>query len=613
MHKYRFSLAAALLICTAVVSAAETTTPIIITATRTAQTTDETLAPVTVITREEIQRSQADNLTELLAGNPGLDVTETGWYGQSSSYYIRGASSKHILVLVDGVPLGSATLGSTDLVDIGLDHIERIEIVRGPRSSLYGSSAIGGVIQIFTIPEKGKDQANIDIGYGSYNTRSLAADISDGDDNTRGRLAVSRLTTDGTNISTKNNPDDDGYEVERVSASLQQHLSAHSSIDIALYQNRSTTDYDGYTTTSTYIKEATQRSISTGANFSPLANWEMHLRASKSLDENDNYKDGALDGIFHTQRQQLSWQNDIALSDTSLFTLGMDKLTESIESQTTYAETERTVSGVFAEIQQNYANQDILASLRRDDHGRLGRHTTGNLDWGYNLSDTLRLTAGYGTAFKAPTFNDLYYPIQPWGEGNPDLEPENSVSYEIGMHGQHLIANWFVNTFHTEIRDLIEWQCIANCGTGLDIYKPFNVSQVQIDGLEAGLERRRDNREMKLSLTLLDARDKESDNKLQNRPDASLRLDLNQRNGNWRNSLTLLAQTARYADSDNSRKLDAYATVDLRTNYALNKHWHIRGKVRNLFDKEYQTIDTSYQPLGRSYLVSIGYNTGQDN
>ncbi|MEN8169519.1 MAG: TonB-dependent receptor [Pseudomonadota bacterium] len=615
MNNIQFSIAALLVASSTLIQAAdEAITPIVITATRTAQSADESLAAVTVITQEDIQNSQANNLTELLSGSVGMDVTETGWYGQSSNYYIRGTSSKHILVLVDGVQLGSATTGSTDLVEIGLDHIERIEIVRGPRSSLYGSSAIGGVIHIFTRQGVVKEQAHIKLGYGSYNTRTLAAGISGGNDKTQVQLALSRLSTDGTNISENNNPDDDGYEVDRVSASLQHKLSERSSIDIAAYQNKSTTEYDGYTATSAYTKETTQQSLSAGVNLAPLNEWELQLRASKSRDESDNYKDDVLSGIFHTQRNQFTWQNDITLSDSALLTLGVDRTIETIESQTTYTETERTVSGGFTELQKSYTNQDIFASLRSDDFGSLGRHTTGNLDWGYSLSDTLRLTAGYGTAFKAPTFNDLYYPVQPWGEGNPDLKPENSVSYEVGMRGKHTIGNWSVSAFHTEISDLIEWQCIANCAlapTWDDVYKPFNVSSAQIDGIEASIEHQRDNRDMKLSLTLLDARDEESGNKLQNRADASLRLDLDQQSGSWRNGVTLLAQSARYADSANTRELDAYATVDLRTHYALDKHWYIKGKVRNLFDKEYLTTDTSYQPSGRTYLLSLSYNMGQ--
>ncbi len=614
MNKLQLSIAALLAGSSTFIQAAdETISPVIVTATRTAQSADETLASVTVITRDDIQNSQADNLTELLSGSVGMDVTETGWYGQNSNYYIRGTSSKHILVLVDGVQLGSATTGSTDLVDIGLDHIERIEIVRGPRSSLYGSSAIGGVIHIFTQQGVVKEQAHIKVGYGSYDTRTLAASLRGGSDKTQVQLALSRLITDGTNISDNNNPDDDGYEVDRVSAGLQHKFSGRSSIDIATYQNKSTTEYDGYTATSAYTKETVQQSLSAVVNLAPLNDWGVQLRANKSKDESDNYRDGVLSGIFHTQRKQLTWQNDITLSDSALFTLGVDRTTESIESQTSYTETERTVSGGFAELQKSYARQDILASLRSDDFGSLGRHTTGNIDWGYNLNDTLRLTAGYGTAFKAPTFNDLYYPVQPWGEGNPDLKPESSASYELGVRGKHSVGNWSVSAFHTEINDLIEWQCIANCAvdpTWDDVYKPFNISRVQIDGIEATIGHQRNNRDMNLSLTLLDARDEQSGNKLQNRADASLRFDIDQKNGNWRNGLSLLAQGARYADSANTRKLDAYATLDLRSHYALDKQWQIKGKVRNLLDKKYLTTDTSYRPSGRTYLISLSYNIG---
>lgn len=617
MNNKRRTIFVLLLLSSGLLQAADETPStipsIVVTATRTAQSTDETLAPITIISKEAIQRSQAENLTELLAGSIGMDVTETGWYGHSSNYFIRGASAKHILVLIDGVQLGSATTGSTELADMGLDQIERIEIVRGPRSSLYGSSAIGGVIHIFTRQSTMTEQAHINLGYGSYNTRTLAASLSGGDDKNRVKFALSRLDTDGANVSENNNPDDDGYQIERVSVSLGHNFSQQSGINIAASQNRGITEYDGYSATSDYIRESLQQTISAGVNLAPLNDWELNLRVSKSRDESDNYQDGGLNGIFHTQRQQLSWQNDITLTDSTLLTLGLDKTHESIESQISYSETARTVSGVFAQIQQGYARQDVAASLRSDDYGTLGHHTTGNLDWGYNLGNTLRLSAGYGTAFKAPTFNDLYYPSQPWGEGNPNLEPESSRSFELGLRGKHRMVNWSTSVFHTQISDLIEWQCIANCTTVSswdDVYKPFNVNSALIDGIEASIEHQHHHRELKLSLTLLDARDEESGNKLQNRAAASLRLDLDQQYGRWRNGLSLLAQSGRYADSANTRELDAYATVDLRADYALARQWHIRGKIRNLFDKAYQTTDTTFQPTGRTLLVTLGYNIG---
>lgn len=612
MNTIQLSITALLLGSSTLLQAAdETISPLIVTATRTAQSADESLAPVTVITKEAIQSSQANNLSELLAGSIGMDVTETGWYGQSSNYYIRGTSSKHILVLIDGVQLGSATTGSTDLVEIGLDHIERIEVVRGPRSSLYGSSAIGGVIHIFTQQGKRKEQAHINLGYGSHNTRSFAAGLNGGDDTTQLQLALSRLSADGTNTSENNNPDKDGYEVDRFSASLQHQLTQRTSLDVTAYRTKSLTEYDGYTASSAYTKKTLQQSFSTGLKMGVSDDWQMQLRASKSNDESDNFKDEVLSGIFHTQRRQVSWQNDVTLNDSALLTLGIDKTTETIESQTVYTETERNITGGFAEIQKNYTGQDIALSLRNDDFGTLGRHTTGNIDWGYQISDSLRLTAGYGTGFKAPTFNDLYYPVKPWGEGNPDLAPESSSSYELGLRGKSNLGSWTMNAFHTEINDLIEWQCIANClvdPTWDDVYKPFNVSRVVINGLEASLNYQRDNRDINLSLTLLDARDEDSGKKLQNRPDASLRLSFMQQNGNWQNGLTALAQSARYADSDNTRELNAYASVDITTDYALNRQWKLKGKVRNLFDKEYLTTDTSYQPSGRSYMLNLSYN-----
>jgi len=597
--------------------ATEEIAPIVVTATRTAQTADETLAPVSVITREDIEKSQAGNLTELLAGTTGIDVTETGWYGQSSGYFIRGASSKHILVLIDGVRLGSATTGSTELTEIGLEHIERIEIVRGPRSSLYGSDAVGGVIQIFTQQKRPKNRANINIGFGSYNTRTISTDISGSSDNTQVQLNVSHLETDGANVSESNNPDRDGHEVSRFSASLRQQLSKTSALNLSIYQNQGTTEYDGYTASSSYAKESVKRSISAGLNLAPTSDWILKLQTSHGRDESDNYQDGILNDIFHTQRMQYSWQNDLSLSDTTLLTLGIDKTDEQIDSlATSYTETARSVLGSFAELQQNFGAQDLLFSIRNDRYNAIGQHTTGNIDWGITLDNDLRLTAGYGTAFKAPTFNDLYYPNMPWGIGNPNLLPESSNSFEVGLQGKSGLGSWSINAFRTRIDELIEWQCTSNCATPSlwdDVYQPFNVSSVQIDGIESSLQHRANNLERKVSITLLDPKDLATGNLLQNRAQATLRAEINMDYEQWNNGITLLAQGARYADSTNTRELGGYTTVDLQSRYRLNRRWQLKGKVRNLFDKNYLTTDRSYQPSARTLMFTLSYNPSDDS
>ncbi|MCW8825043.1 MAG: TonB-dependent receptor, partial [Gammaproteobacteria bacterium] len=427
---------------------------------------------------------------------------------------------------------------------------------------------------------------------------------------------VSQLSTDGTNVSEDNNLDKDGYEVRRYSANIQHQLSSRSAFDLTLYQNHGNSEYDGYTITTDYTKETTQQSISGGFSFSPLDIWDIKLQASSSQDENDNYEDSVLTDIFRTERRQLTWQNNLMLSDNALLTIGVDKTAEKIESlATTYTETSRDVIGSFTEFQTNYGRHDILVSLRNDQYNAIGSHTTGNLDWGLNLSKELRITAGYGTAFKAPTFNDLYYPNMPWGVGNPNLRPESSNSFEVGLQSTEKMSKWSLNAFRTQINDLIEWQCTTNCATPSlwdDVYQPFNVSSAQIEGVEASLERRGDRRDMKVALTLLNPRDTDSGNRLQNRASATLRIDLNRSAGKWRHGATILAQGSRFADSANSRELGGYTTVDLNSRYRLNKNWLFKGKIGNLFNKEYLTTDTTYQPSERTIMLYMSYSSSQE-
>lgn len=580
--------------------------PIIITATRTAQTADETLSSVTVITKKEIERQQAQSVQDLLRGVPGVSVTNDGGPGKATSVFLRGTESDHVLVLIDGVKVGSATLGTTAFQDIPVWQIERIEIVRGPRSSLYGSEAIGGVIQIFTRKGGGALKPYFSLGGGSYRTYNASAGLSGGGEHGWFNLSASGINTEGFNACDgkpspdgagcfTTEPDKDGYR--NLSGSLRAGYRFDSGVEMDVHALRAKgkNEFDG-----SYVNESESVQQVNGGTlrFSPVNTWQATLAVGRSRDESDNFKDGAFASHFDTQRDTLSLQNDVTLATKHLLTVGADYQDDRIDSTTAYAVTSRNNTGLFSQYQGRFGASDVQLSLRRDDDQQFGEHDTGGTTWGYALSERLRVTASYGTALKAPTFNELYYP----GFGNPDLHPETSRSVELGLRGESAWGRWSLNTYETRIDDLIAFDSST--------FAAANIDQARIRGLEAVLGTRLGRWILNTNLTLLDPQNRSGGandgNVLPRRAKQSLRLDADGYFGRYRLGATLLAAGKRYDDLANTHKLGGYATLDIRTEYALAKAWRVQGRIENLFNKHYETAAFFNQP-GRSLYLTLRY------
>ena len=580
------------------VHAATTEEAVIVTATRTARTADETLASVSVITRADIERTQAKNVAELLTGEAGINVTVNGGYGKSTSVFLRGTNSDHVLVLIDGIKIGSATLGTAAWQHLPLDLIERIEIVRGPRSSLYGSEAIGGVIQIFTRRSTEKFQGQAEVGYGTYGTSKFSAGISGTDGNTRYNLTAGHFNTDGIDAKTSsagNEGDRDGYRNESYSARLTHRLAGGAEIELHTLHARAHTEFDGTTENQTAFL---QDVVSARLNFAPTNDWSVKLQTGTSRDYTDSFKNGRFRSTFNTLRNIASWQNDVTLTKDQLLILGVDYQDDRVGSTTAYTRTERADTGVFLQHQGKFGDHDVLVGLRRDDNEQFGIHNTGNLAWGYALSPRLRARLSYGTAFKAPTFNQLYFP----GYGDPNLRPEKSKTYEAGLRGRQDWGSWNVSAFQTNVENLIATVTVSGVSTAQ------NVDKALIKGLETEVSTKLADWETRAALTLLDPRDTGRDNILTRRTKRILSLKADRTFGRWHVGADWLAQGHRYDSDANRTRLGGFALVNLRGQYDLSKQWVLRANLDNVFDKAYQTVNT-YNSPGRTVFVSLGYRT----
>ena len=578
-----------------------------VTAARTPQSNVDTLASVTVIDRDEIERRQAHSVQDALRGVPGLSFSNNGGLGKATSVFLRGAESDQVLVLVDGVRVGSATLGTTSIQDIPIDQVERIEVVRGPRSSLYGADAIGGVIQIFTRKGGGALTPRLSLGGGSHGTQDYSAGLSGGGERGWFNIGASHLQTRGFNSCDglpfppgggcfTDEPDHDGYRNTGLSARAGYRLTDSLSAEAHYLRGEGENEYDG-SVFSSNSSDYTQDVLGARMDWQVLPAWQMSLSGGRSRDLADAFHDDSFRSAFNSNRYSASWLNVFAIGAAQRLTLGADWLDDRVSGTTDYDQDSRDNAAGFAQYQGQFGSHELTAAVRRDDNQQFGGHTTGSLAWGYRFSPTLRVMASWGSAFKAPTFNELYFPFF----GNPSLDPEEADSYELGVAGQHGAVDWSLNLYRTNIDELI----------GFDAsFVPVNIDKTRIRGLEAIASTRLAGWDLAANLSVLDPENRGQDanrgNQLPRRAKLLGRLDADRSLGAWRLGASLYGEGRRYDDIANTTELGGYVTFDLRAAYALTRNWSLEGKLANALDKHYRTAGLFNQD-GRNAMLTVRY------
>jgi vitamin B12 transporter len=576
---------------------------LVVTATRTETAKNQLAAAATVYTRKDIERLQAKTIPELLSNTPGIDMAQSGGYGKDTNVYMRGTNSDHVLVLIDGIKVGSVTSGTTPFQFIPLDQVERVEIIRGPQSSLYGSEAIGGVIQIFTRKgvQQDKPSVTLDAGAGTYDTYRVSGTVSGKWKNSWYTLGSSQFGSQGFNtrqpIRGLNEPDKDGYLNTALNARLGHRFENNAEVEATFIRAEGKTEYDGTPNKTEFVNQV----VGTSASMNILDNWRSILRLGQSLDENDNFRpNGTFLSQFNNTRWNVSWLNEVALSDNHQLVIGSDYRLDQVDGTTAYTENSRYDAGIFTELHSRILdNHFINASVRGDKNEAFGEQVTGNLGWRYNSDYGISPFASFGSAFKAPTFNQLYFPEF----GNPSLKAEQSTSFETGLAGDHDWLQWEVRGYHTNIDNLIV--TVSNPTTSL--FSAENVGKAQIDGVEAEIGTQLMGWNNKLSMNLLSPKNRVTNARLPRRAEKTLSYDLSRSFGQFDLGANVLAQSDRFDDALNTTKVAGYVTVDLRTAYHLNKNWMLSAKLNNLLDKQYQTINT-YNTADRNFFLSIHYN-----
>jgi len=508
---------------------------------------------------------------------------------------------------VDGIKHGSATAGLTSFEHIPLDQIERIEVVRGPRSSLYGSEAIGGVIQIFTRKGGGKLTPSFSVTGGSYETGKATAGLSGGGDHAWFNVNASGASTQGFNSCDgdgvaflgcfADEPDDDGYRTASGNVRGGYRFDNGAEIDAHWLRAEGKNFFDGFFNES----ESVQQVFGGSAHFSPAKIWAVTLLGGRSNDDLDSFNNGAFLSRFDTERDSISLQNDFTLAPRHVITVGADYQEDSIDVITfaPVAVTSRDNKAVFAQYQAGFGKHDFEISGRGDDNEQFGNHATGSVAWGYNITGGLRAIASLGTAFKAPTFNDLYFPFT----GNPNLDPEKSRSGEVGLRGGHELGPWSINLFETRIDDLI----IGDPANG---FVSANINSARIRGLELETGARINDWRANAALTLLDPENRTDGpnygNRLPRRTQQSAKLDIDRDFGLSSLGMSVLGEGNRYDNPANTQRVGSFATVDLRAGHRITKNWLLQAKLVNLFDADYETVDY-FNQAGRSGFITLRY------
>ncbi len=579
---------------------------IVITGTRTAQTVDQSLAPVTIIDRAQIDSHPASSLEELLRSTPGLNVIRNGGPGGTASVFMRGTESDHTLFLIDGVRIGSATSGAAALQDFPLSQIERIEIVRGPRSSLYGSEAIGGVIQLFLKKPSNDRQSNFSVSSGSHSSHGLNAGLSGRTKQAWYMANFSSFKTDGfdacrAEAATEfggcfaDQPDADGYQNRALSLAVGGALGERVEGSLSVFRVASELDYDGSFSNQ---RKSRNQIVSAKLDIDASERWGMMINAAQSQDHSDEFNQGVFSSRFDTDRDQLGWQNNILLNSNGLLTFGLDHYTDKVSGTTDYTIASRDNTGLYAQYLGEVARHDVQLSLRHDDNEQFSGKSTGGLSVGRDFANGLRLTTAFGTAFNAPSFNDLYYP----GFGNADLSAETSRSLDIGLSGRSEKANFSVNVFETNIENLIAYDAAA--------MKPLNIGKARIAGLEASVGIELVGWLLNTSLSIQSPKNTGSGankgNYLARRPEHSVNLGLSRKWNQLSAQIDIHSQGHSFDDVANTKRLAGYTLVDLNLAYQINAHWAFDLAINNLFDKQYETAEYFNQD-GLNGLLKVRY------
>jgi vitamin B12 transporter len=571
---------------------------VVVTASRIQTRADDLVSDVVVLDRAAIEASTGRTLTEVLARSAGVQMTATGGAGSLSGVFLRGTETRHTILLIDGVRYGTATAGLPNLDTLPLDMIERIEVLKGPGSALYGSDAVGGVVQVFLRKGVKGFSPSAAVTVGSYGFTQLSAGLTgSGGEGNAVSYALGVQKTNNKGFSATNskvafgsyNADNDAFKQDALNLSVAMQINPSWRIDAgALYADGVSHYDDGPSNgASTAVRGQTLRA---GLEGKVLPTWKTQLRVSQSADKQVGLEGAYLPSKFNTTQNQLTWQNDID-TPIGIALVGAEQLVQKVDSSTPYDVSHRTVNSVFAGLNGSAGSHSWQANVRRDSNSQFGDNSTWFAGYGYKINPAWRVNASYGTSFVAPSFNQLYYP----GYSNPLLQPEQGKNLDLGVTYSDNGQTVKLVRFDNKIRGFIT-------NTTL----PANIPRARIDGWTLSYDGAFDALNLHASVDALNARNELTGNLLPRRAKNQVNLGADYRMGAWSFGGNVLSVGSRFDDVKNAVALNSYLTADVFVNYSINKDLQVQAKINNLANKTYETA-YGYNQAGRAAYITLRY------
>lgn len=585
---------------------------------RSGQALPDVLGDVTVLDRETLDAAAGNSVGEVLRRVAGIEVTDNGGPQTVTRLFMRGSNSNQVLVLVDGLRINAANSGGAAINALALADIERIEILRGAASSLYGADAVGGVINIITRQAGAAPlQASVGIGFGSDRTMQAQTGISGRSDVWRYAVQASYAQSRGYDATRPgnflHNPDRDSYYQQSGSASLGHTWQPGQDIDLRLFYSRINGGYDAGLPWFGDRSIQELQGILLSSRNQLHERWTSTLRFGYQRDRLENRNapaalnpDNPPDGIsrFSSRQQQLGWQNDIVLNEDHHLTLAVESLTQKVGGDLAdyslwplppqyvdYAENRRTTRSVLGVYRGSWERYHLQASLRHDRDSQYGSQTTGGLAAGVDLLTGLRLGVAGSTAFRAPDFNELYYP----GGGNPDLSPERSRNLEASLRYQRGDSEYGVTVYRNRVSDMIAG------------FPSVNIQRAILEGMTFTVAQRWNDTSLRASVDLQKPHNANTGELLPLRAKRIARVHLSHRLGAWEPSMDWYATSARYDTSSGTReRLSGYALLNLGLSYRLNPQTDLQLRWNNVFDRNY-TVVSAYATPGSNVFLMLRY------
>jgi vitamin B12 transporter len=568
--------------------------PVIVTATRTAISVDQALATSTLITRKEIIESQTLSVTDVLRTQTGIDIASNGGPGQTSSVFIRGAESDHTLIMIDGVKFNPGTIGVAAIQNIPLNMIDRIEVIMGPRSTLYGSDALGGVIHIFT---RQGETTEAGWRFGSYDTQELSASYHRKDGDIRMGIDLSGARTDGFPART-DSTEDSPYKNDSINLKLGNTFG-NTDLDFQYMGSRGRTDYYDFFLTPV-AQDYTDSITSLNARVNAMENWVSKVKLSYFKD--DIQQKQSTD-YLKTTRYELDWQNDIAIGAANLVTAGIQTYRENAESisfGTGFDEDTDTV-GIYVQDQFESGANQLTAGLRYTDQSSFDGKTTGELSYGYQADQATKLVASFATGFRAPGSTDRFG----FG-GNPNLEPETSKSFELSTRfNPSPVHRTRISLFQNEIDNLINF-VDPDGFNGPIPGRNENIDETRTRGVELAYSFRKGPYVVDAGLTYQDPKDLTTDKQLARRAKEKYSVTGRYVGSDYSASAELSYTGERPDSAYSDIVLDAYTLLNLSATRSFSKLIHVGLRLENITDEDYQLAD-GFNTAGRSAFFDIRY------